>query len=123
MRLAAPRPTRPREPVVPMINVVFLLLIFFLMAAVIAPPEPFGVTLPRAAADDPPATGGALHLGADGTLAYGTARGEAVFAALADHRGALELRADAALPAARLAGLMPRLGAAGIDEIVLVTVP
>ncbi|MBL4543543.1 MAG: biopolymer transporter ExbD, partial [Rhodobacteraceae bacterium] len=59
MRLAAPRPTRPREPVVPMINVVFLLLIFFLMAAVIAPPEPFGVTLPRAAADDPPATGGA----------------------------------------------------------------
>ena len=34
-----------------MINVAFLLLIFFLMVAVIAPPDPFAVALPEADAE------------------------------------------------------------------------
>ncbi|WP_322867174.1 biopolymer transporter ExbD [Aquicoccus sp. G2-2] len=40
-----PRPVRrPRgEAILPMINVVFLLLIFFLMTAELAPPEPVAV--------------------------------------------------------------------------------
>ena len=50
MRFAPPgaRPRRPRESAVPMINIVFLLLIFFLMTATIAPPAPFAVTPPAA---------------------------------------------------------------------------
>jgi periplasmic protein TonB len=40
-------PRRPRaESVVPMINVVFLLLVFFLMTATIAPPDPFASVPP-----------------------------------------------------------------------------
>jgi biopolymer transport protein ExbD len=123
MRFDAPRPVRPREPVVPMINVVFLLLIFFLMAASIAPPEPFAVTLPVAAGEDPGVPGEVLFLGADGGLALGAARDEAVFAALAGHDGALEIRADAGLPAAALAALLPRLAAVGVAEATLVTLP
>lgn len=123
MRLDSPRPARPRENVVPMINVVFLLLIFFLMTAVIAPPEPFGVALPRAAGGDTPAPGATLFVGPDGALAYGQARGAAVFDALAGHDGVLEIRADAALPAEELARLLPRLASAGVADIALVTVP
>lgn len=46
----APPKRRPRaESIVPMINVVFLLLIFFLMTAQIAPPDPFEVAPPNCA--------------------------------------------------------------------------
>jgi len=40
MEFARPRHRRPLEPIVPMINVVFLLLIFFLMSAQIRTPRP-----------------------------------------------------------------------------------
>ncbi|PWE33258.1 biopolymer transporter ExbD [Maritimibacter sp. 55A14] len=118
--------TRPRENIVPMINVVFLLLIFFLMTAEIAPPPPVEVTPPRA---DAPAAGAeagtVLHLAADGSLAYGAARGLAVFAALATRprdAGPLRLRADAGVAASHVAALLPRLAAAGQDRVELVTV-
>ncbi|WP_273523720.1 ExbD/TolR family protein [Rhodosalinus sediminis] len=124
--LGLPRPARRRagESVVPMINVVFLLLIFFLMTAEIAPPPPLEVAPP--AAEAPPAPGGeaALHVAADGRLAYRDARGEGVWPALADREGeaALPLRADAALPAAELARLLGRLAAAGVGEVDLAVV-
>ncbi|TCP42939.1 ExbD/TolR family protein [Rhodovulum marinum] len=120
-----PAPVSPRgESIVPMINVVFLLLIFFLMSARIAPPDPFETAPPRAGGGDQVA-GDMLHLAADGALAYGAARGEAVFAALAD-RGTdtpLILRADAGAEAATLARLSARLAALGQDRLVLQTVP
>lgn len=139
MRLAPLRHRRRSENIVPMINVVFLLLIFFLMTAEIAPPDPVDVAPPSAAegeagrAEDRPT----LYLAADGTLAFEEARGtDAVLSALTAAaqaacaagcpegvRPALVLRADAGLPAARLAALMPRLAEAGFAEISLVTVP
>lgn len=124
MRIAPERPRRTRrEGVVPMINVGFLLLVFFLLAAEIAPPDPFAVTPPGVAAPEPLAGGAdVLHVAADGRLALGAARGEAVFAALAAGEGVLTLRADRGLPAADLAALLGRIAAAGRRELRLVTV-
>ena len=69
MRLDAPQPRPPVESVTPMINVVFLLLIFFLMTATIAPPAPFEVELPAAEAEPGAAeTPRTLHLRADGAI-------------------------------------------------------
>lgn len=120
MRFAAPPRRRPAENIVPMINVVFLLLIFFLMTARIAPPDPFAVTVPASDAGDPAPGPAVLHVAADGALAFGAARGEAVFAAL-DPAAPLSMRADTALPAADLARLLTRLVAAGLSEVALLT--
>ena len=38
-----------------------------------------------------------------------------------DHTGVLPVRADAALPAAKLAALLPKLAAAGVDGVELIT--
>lgn len=105
-----------------MINVVFLLLIFFLMTAQIAPPPPLEVELPTSESDEAAEGPATLYLAADGTLAFREARGDAVFAALAaEPPETLLIRADAAVPAARLAELLPRLAAVGITGTAIVT--
>lgn len=116
------RKRRMGEPVVPMINVVFLLLIFFLMSAQITSAPPFDVVTPQAAASDgrtPPER--TLWIDASGRLAYDTARGDAVWPLVAAGSGPLHIRADAQVPAARLAALLPRLAALGVTETVLIT--
>jgi biopolymer transport protein ExbD len=126
MELAPPRPRRrARESVVPMINVVFLLLVFFLMTATLAPPAPFRVTPPAAEGGAPVSGRAALQVSADGRLAYAGRRGEAAVSALSRRpagAGPLRLRADADLPAADLARLLRRLAGAGVGEVALVTV-
>lgn len=109
------------ENIVPMINVVFLLLIFFLMTASIAPPDPFAVTPPEAQAGEPVDAGDTLFAGPDGALAFGAARGEAVFAALSARKaqGPLRIRADAELSGDGLAALLSRLAAAGQTRVTL----
>lgn len=109
------------ENIVPMINVVFLLLIFFLMTAQITPPAPLEVSPPRAegAALDPEQ---ALYVDAAGHLAYGTARDQAALDALANRAAdtPLPLYADAALPGSDLARLMTRLAGLGQGRITLI---
>jgi len=115
-------PRRARgESIVPMINVVFLLLIFFLMTAQITPPAPFEVRPPKAARGAAQEPGMVLYVAADGALAYGAARGDAVFAALVARARdrPLILRVDAALPGADLAALLPRLAAVGQARVTL----
>lgn len=121
--LITPRPRRAsREPVVPMINVVFLLLIFFLMTAQIVPPAPFDLTLPNASGDED-AGQMALYINANGEIAFETARGEAALARAADlPKGTpLRLYADATLPAATLAQVLTRLAALGATQVEIVT--
>ncbi len=118
-------PKRPTgESVIPMINVVFLLLVFFLMTAQIAPPEPFEVE-PPVADNETPAQGKAtLHVSKDGELAYEEARGEeAVLSALAGYPEdtPLMLRADKAVAAKDIAALMPKLASIGIHSLKLVS--
>ncbi|MGR3462925.1 MAG: ExbD/TolR family protein [Roseovarius sp.] len=138
MQFTTPPRRKPPESIVPMINVVFLLLIFFLMTAQIAPPEPFEITPPDAADQGEAAKGEfTLYLSPQGKLAFRDAIGEeAAFAALDAARGAfcaadgcsaemppLVLRADGAVSAERLAALMPRIGQAGFAAVQLVTSP
>lgn len=126
---------KPEENLLPMINVIFLLLIFFLIAARMTAPEPFAVSPPQAMTEAEAQGDFTLFIAADGLLGYRDARDDAALAALAiareDHcRSAdcradpprLTLRADSALPAARLAALMPRLPALGFDSIELVAI-
>lgn len=124
-----PRARAPREGVVPMINVVFLLLVFFMMSATLAPPPALEVEPPRTgAAQDAPETGlPELAVDAGGTvgLAIGGERlaGEAALARIeAEPPRALSIRADRRLEAAALARLLTRIGAAGVETTFLVMV-
>ena len=138
MSFADPPRKPPAESIVPMINVVFLLLIFFLMTAQIAPPEPIAVDPPEASSEDQAEADISLYLGPDGTLAFRDAEGdEAALRALELARidlcgdggcdGAklppLILRADAGAPAPQVAKLLPRLAEIGFTDIQLITVP
>ncbi|WP_038147566.1 ExbD/TolR family protein [Thioclava atlantica] len=126
-----PRRSLP-EPLLPMINVVFLLLIFFLLAATLARPAPFAVTPPEASGEgEADAAGLTLFVGADGELGFGSTRGEGALAAFGaaaqearaqcgDCADRLTLRADAALSGETLARLMPELGGLGFTSLDLV---
>ncbi|MEC3859975.1 biopolymer transporter ExbD [Mesobacterium sp. TK19101] len=117
--LIPPRPRRDLgEQIVPMINVVFLLLIFFLMTAQIAPPDPFDIRLPEAEAEGE-ADPDALFLSADGQTAFGALRGSDAIAAAA--ASPVTLRADARADAAALAQVLAQLAQAGATEVALVT--
>jgi biopolymer transport protein ExbD len=121
-----PRARRPRENIVPMINVVFLLLVFFVLAAEITPPEPFDVAPPvsitaeELAADQ--AGTAILYLSADAQMAFRDARGPSVFDEIARSgpHAPLIIRADAGLSAADLARHLRDLRAAGVESIALV---
>lgn len=113
-----------QEPMAPMINVVFLLLIFFMLAARMAPPDPYETTPPEA-------TGGLpegrveLFLSPEGEFAFGDARGEAALSAIGEARAAAPvlLRADGGMEAAILARALKALAEAGLDPVELVTLP
>ncbi|SNR88824.1 ExbD/TolR family protein [Puniceibacterium sediminis] len=130
-------PSRPRsENILPMINVVFLLLIFFLISARLTAPEPFPVTPPVSTAEGEAEGEIVLFLAEDGRLGFREFEGEEPvmvalaaarvnFCAQADcadaaSRPPLQLRADAGVPAAQLARLMPVLGGLGFGRVDLV---
>lgn len=119
MRLPAPERRDRGEPIAPLINVVFLLLIFFLISATIAAPDPIEVTPPQSASPDDLPRQNALLIDAAGDLAYGELRGEAVFARIAG-QDALTVKADARAPAARLVEILGKLRANGIADVELV---
>lgn len=108
---------------VPMINIVFLLLIFFLLSATIAPPDPFDVSLPEASVAEAEEAGtpDTLHVAADGALRFGMARGEAALAAIAQRTQGeiLILRADAQLDGAAFSALLSRLAGSGVTALKL----
>lgn len=120
-------PRRPRaESIVPMINVVFLLLIFFLMTSRLAQPEPFEVTPPEAAFDTEAKAQAVLYIDAEGQMHFDGAAGEAAIARLAAasaDSAAVQLRADAGLEAAALARILRQLAAAGLSRAELVVRP
>jgi len=109
------------ESIVPMINVVFLLLIFFLMTAQIAPPPPFAVELPHAAEDGTLENETVIYLSAEGRIGFQGMMGEAAWEALAalPEGQALGLQADWTLEAAELARVMARLSGLGLTRIDL----
>ncbi|WP_227362524.1 ExbD/TolR family protein [Sedimentitalea arenosa] len=119
---------RPRgESIVPMINVVFLLLIFFLMTSTLAPPDPFAVQPPVAPVGENGVAGPVLYLSGAGEIAFRELRGDDAIAALAseitDADAAPQVRADATVRASDLARLLKTLAGAGLGEVALVVAP
>jgi biopolymer transport protein ExbD len=109
-----------------MINVVFLLLIFFLMTSRLAQPDPFEVTPPEAALDTPLEAQATLYVDKSGKLSFDGFEGDAALSRLADvssQDAVLQLRADAELEAAAAAGLLGQLSAAGFARVELVVSP
>jgi biopolymer transport protein ExbD len=140
MRIHDQPPRRSRvEPLLPMIDVVFFLVVFFMIVSRLAAPEPFAVARPAAAGAEETMGEFSLFLSATGVLGFvgpdGSAEGEAVLPALIAARAAycgredcaalppvLLFHADAAAPAAKLAEVLPALKAAGFAEVSLLTV-
>lgn len=111
-----------------MINVVFLLLIFFLMTATISPPEPFEISAPESATEQPAESDLALYMDSQGLTAWSGQQGDAAIAALlASGIGRspdtpLIVRADRGVPAVEIARLLRRLAFGGVVNAQLVTV-
>lgn len=126
MALSPLSPRRRSEPMIALINIVFLMLIFFLVAAAIAPPLDRGVALVRADRVEGRAPPDAAVIRADGTLVYRGAEigSEAYLAARLSEsadRVALRIVPDRDLPAARLVAIAADLRRAGADEVWIVT--
>ena len=114
-----------REPTIALINIVFLMLIFFMAAATLASPLDADLRLVRTEDLEGRAPPDALVVHADGRMRY---RGAAVVDAAAyvaalpeAARATLRLVPDAALPAADLLRLGEALRRAGAGRIVIVT--
>jgi len=125
-----PRPERRSRgiTILPLINVVFLLLIFIVLSGVISSPDPFKLVPPDASAGED-----VENVGSD-TIVYVANTGELRFRDLGDEAdvlalvgqlagsGALEtltVRADAGVPAARIVKLIERLRTTGLARIQL----
>lgn len=117
IRLRDPR-RQAQEAIVPMINVAFLLLIFFLMAAVLSPPDPVEVKLPTAEGGDLQTRDFLLVLSADGSLE--NSAGEVFHPSRLDGL-TVRLLADRSLPARLLANTILQLEASGAAGITLTT--
>lgn len=119
--LAPPAPRRRAESVTPMINVVFLLLIFFLMSATLIAPTPVPLTAPHAPEAPHAAPAPTLYLGAGGEAAFGDLRGaaayDALIAAIGDETPLL--RADRGLPGAALAEALAEMAARGAPRALV----
>lgn len=114
-----------REPTIALINIVFLMLIFFMAAATLAPPLEGDLRLVRTENLDGRAPPDALVVHADGRLTYrGLPQPDAaayVAALPEDARATLRLVPDAALPAADLLRVAEALRRAGALRVVMVT--
>ncbi|XDA97408.1 biopolymer transporter ExbD [Sulfitobacter sp. LCG007] len=114
-----------REPTVTLINVVFLMLIFFLVAGTIAPPLDPELNLVRTADLDGAEPAEALVLHPDGHLSWKGAPVDSVEAFLRARDDEMPDRVrivpDRDAPAARLVEIGRELRAAGARDVVIVT--
>ena len=117
------------ETLLPLVNIVFLFLIFFLLAGAFQPPEPFEVSSPHASTSEEEVIEVAtFFLSADGQYAYQdlviSKQELLVLAAqLEPIRGkkAIRLKADAATDAAAVVVLLDELAQLDITEVRIVT--
>lgn len=111
------------ENYVPMINVVFLLLIFFLMTSQIAPPDPFEITLPSSQSEALAEGRQTLFISADGALSFEGNADEAVYDAIGSRDKTLPLlvKADASVDGAVVAGVLKRLSRTDAGQAILIT--
>ena len=120
MNFNAPRRRQSEESIIPMINVVFLLLIFFLMTAQITAPDPFELAIPTSPQENEPEGEATLYISKEAMLGYEGTTGPEAFEALlagADKTIPLKLRADAELAAVEVAKILKRLTEVGFIKV------
>lgn len=113
---------RPADPTLMLINVVFLLLAFFVIAGTIAARPPAGLTLVSLAEGEPAPAADMVLLGADGAAIWpeGVTDAAGLVAALpAEAGGRVWILPDRAAPAQALVQLARGLAAAGAGQVRL----
>ena len=124
------RPSKRSEPenTIPLINVVFLLLIFFMLAGKLGQPDPFPLTPPQSQSERAPTERPAtVYVGADGRTALGDevleleALEAAVRKRLGESGGVVRLKSDKAAEANRVIDVMDALRRAGVERVTLLT--
>lgn len=127
---ASHKPRSLDDAVLPLTNVVFLLLIFFMLAGHLSTPEPFAITPPQSVSQTRAGSQGMdVQISADGQLAFeghtltATALQAAVRKRLANNPDTrLRLHADGTTESARVVKIMRRLHAAGAHQLRLITI-
>lgn len=123
--MRARRQKTEREPTIALINIVFLMLIFFLVAGTLARPLDKDLTLVRTADLDTAAPADALVIHADGRMTWrGVSQASAaLFMAQlpAEARARVRIIPDRDLNAADLVRIGRALRGAGAEKIVIVT--
>ena len=124
----ATRPRRTREPTIALINIVFLMLVFFMVAGTLADPLDGDLSLVRTAELEGRAPADALVIHTDGRLSFrgdtlSSAADYAEQMAAEDEEAGRTLRVvpDRDLPAATLVTISGELRAAGADRVLIVT--
>ena len=115
------RPTRLRrkdddERILPLINVVFLLLIFFMLAGHLAASDPFEIAPPRSASDDGRLALDGVEIEEAGLVALVAVR----VAESASLR--VQFKADGRSDATQAVAIMEQLREAGVKRLKLLTV-
>lgn len=126
MKLRRPSVRSKGEPTIALINIVFLMLIFFMVAGALAPPMDGDVSLVDTDSLDGRSPPDAAVIRADGTLSY---RGRPISPAQAvtltasgdGDRTVIRIVPDRDLPAETLMDLAAEIREAGADDIWLVT--
>ncbi len=131
MRFVAQRRPRDLVNITPLIDVVFILLIFFMLAGAIEKPDPVEVEPPRSDAEEEGDEEDVVILiGAEGEVAFQDkpmaddselVRTAAVWLAYRPN-SAVQLKADGGADAARVIEVMELLREAGVRSLVLLTV-
>ncbi|MEO1018746.1 MAG: biopolymer transporter ExbD [Pseudomonadota bacterium] len=124
MRLESRTHRKRGEPVIALINVVFLILIFIMVTTVIEPIDPLAVRLAEGETDLADVKNAEIVIGADGRLAFAqeTIELQSLLQHLADQDiNKVSLRADAELKTATLFSIVAALEARGIEHIDLAT--
>lgn len=128
MRLALPRRARSRsldDALLPLVNVVFLLMVFFLAAGRIGAPRPLADAPQSAQSLATAGTARVLELTAEGQLLSAGERfvdAELVGRSLAWRGEPLDVRAAGDVPAERVLRLLAILRGAGVTDVRLLTV-
>ena len=116
---------RTREPTIALINVVFLMLVFFMVAGTVAPPLERDLTLVRTAELEGRAPPDALVLHRDGSLSH---RGKTVASVAAfiperpeADRQSIRIVPDRDVAATQLVAVARELRLAGAEQVLIVT--
>ena len=131
MRFDPPRPKGDDERILPLINVVFLLLIFFMLAGQLSAIDPIAVEPPRSASEGEVGTRQlVIVLGTDGRLAFdGSVIEEAALKSAlrarmeSDPSARVWLKADGRAESRDVIALMETLRDLGVAHLKLLTIP